>query len=278
MAHTDTPTRLRAALRGDAIYGDDFSAEEIAAWYADEVNGYASLDHQDSSSDIYVYHAIDATYFWPHVQGSSLDVLGLGSAYGSEFTPISRRIGKLTIIEPSEKFWRDKVAGIPAVFVKPEISGQLMFDSGTFDLVTALGVLHHIPNVTQVFTELVRVLKPGGLLAVREPITSMGDWRRPRPGLTGRERGLPWDSVLALAGQSGCQMVNSAMIGFGPLVRLATRRPAAAPWNSRPFVAVDGMLSKFGAFNYSYHRTSLLKRFAPTVGVWLFRKQQECAK
>lgn len=275
MANTDTPARLSAALRGDAIYGDDFSAEEIAAWYADEVNGYASLDHQDSSSDIYVYHAIDATYFWPHVQGSNLNVLGLGSAYGSEFAPIAHRISKLTIIEPSEKFWRENVAGIPARFVKPEISGQMSFDSDTFDLVTALGVLHHIPNVSQVFNELVRVLKPGGLLAMREPITSMGDWRRPRPGLTARERGLPWDLVLALARQAGCQAVNSAMIGFGPLVKLATRRPEAAPWNSRPFVAIDGLLSSFCAFNYSYHRTSLLKRFAPTFGVWLFRKQQE---
>jgi SAM-dependent methyltransferase len=273
MDQTDTDHRLSAAFRGRAIYGDDFNAEEISAWYAAEVDGYASLEHQDSNSDIYVYHAIDEAYLWPQLPGGHLDVMGLGSAFGSEFKPIASRIGSLIIVEPSEKFWRPDVAGVRAQFVKPQPSGQLAFEDDRFDLVTALGVLHHIPNVSLVIAELVRVLKPGGLLAIREPITSMGDWRRPRPGLTPRERGLPWSQVRPIAERAGCSTVRATMIGFGPLVKLATRRPGAAPWNSRSFVAMDALCSRLSAFNYSYHRTTLARRFAPTVGVWLFRKQ-----
>ncbi|MBX9716162.1 MAG: class I SAM-dependent methyltransferase, partial [Burkholderiaceae bacterium] len=264
--------QAKRRVRGETIYGDNFGAADISAWYADEVNGYASLGHQDSNSDVYVYHAMDAAYFWRYLQGTKLDAMGLGSAYGSEFKPIAHRISGLTIVEPSHKFWRNNVAGVPARYVEPDPSGRLAFDSDRFDLVTALGVLHHIPNVSLVLTELLRVLKPGGLLALREPITSMGDWRRQRPGLTARERGLPWHLVEPIVQRAGSSVVDARMIGFAPLVKLASRRPGTTPWNNRLFVGVDALLSRCSAFNYSYHRTSVLRRFAPTVGVWLFRK------
>ena len=273
MHSEDSSTRVASALNGNAIYGDDFGHIDISAWYADEVEGYASLDHQDSNSDIYVYQEIDSTYFWPHLRGSGLDAMGLGSAYGSEFKPIAGSFRALTIVEPSHKFWREEIAGVPASYLEPDPSGRLQLDSGRFDLVTALGVLHHIPNVSLVLGELLRVLKPGGLLAVREPITSMGDWRRLRPGLTARERGLPWQLVVPIALRAGASVVEARMIGFAPLVKMATRRPGAAPWNSRLFVGVDALLSRLSTPNYTYHRTVLWRRFAPTVGVWVFRKQ-----
>lgn len=272
MEPLELANRFELALHGKAIYGDDFSEAEIANWYADEEKGYASLPHLDSMTDVYVYHAIDRKHFWPHLGPEPLSVLGLGSAYGSEFRPVADKIQRLTIVEPAEKFWRAEVAGIPAKFVKPSTSGILPFDSDQFDLATAFGVLHHIPNVSTVLRELVRTLKPGGLLVVREPITSMGDWRRPRRGLTARERGLPWDAVSSIARRAGCTVVEASMIGFGPLVKAATRRPDAMPWNSSLFVGVDGLLSRLSSINYSYHRTSFWRRFAPTMGVWVLQK------
>lgn len=264
--------RIEAALRGKTIYGDDFSRDKIDAWFRDEVNGYASLEHMDSQTDYYAYHAMDAAYAWRYVKGSHLRVLGLGSAYGSEFRPMASRIESLTIVEPAEKFWRSEVAGLPAQFLRPDPSGRLPFDTKSFDLATAFGVLHHIPNVSTVLAELIRVLKPGGQLTIREPITSMGDWRQPRRGLTAHERGIPKDQLAALALANGCTVTSAAFIGFAPLIKLVARNPAASPSNSPHFVRVDRWLSRAFEWNYSYHRTYFLRRFAPTVGCWVLTK------
>lgn len=63
----------------------------------------------------------------------------------------------------------------------------LDFESEQFDLITCLGALHRIPNVSMVVNELYRCLGKGGYLLLREPVVSMGDWSVPREGLTKRE-------------------------------------------------------------------------------------------
>lgn len=268
----DSDARIRSALQGETIYGDDFNLEEIERWFRDEMDGYASLQHIDSQTCQYVYHAMDAAYAWQHLRGSSLHVLGLGSAYGSEFKPILSRIQSLTIVEAGEKFLREEVGGVPVKYVRPEVDGRLRMESDIFDLITAFGVLHHIPNVSAVFKQLVRVLKPGGRLVIREPVTSMGDWRRPRPGLTARERGIPKDKLLELARAHSCTVISSQLIGFGPLIKLATLRQGVYPWNSGAFVRLDRVLSALFSRNYTYHRTNLLRRFAPAIGYWVLSK------
>jgi ubiquinone/menaquinone biosynthesis C-methylase UbiE len=45
----------------------------------------------------------------------------------------------------------------------------LPYSSGTFDAVLCSGMLHHIPDLDQVFSEVRRVLKPNGFMFAREP-------------------------------------------------------------------------------------------------------------
>jgi SAM-dependent methyltransferase len=267
--------RIEAALRGERLYGDDFGAEEIDAWFADEVEGYTNLDHADSQTDTYHYSALDAAYAWRSLPQGRLDVIGLGSAWGSEFKPLADRVRTLTIVEPSKKFWRSDIAGIPATFIMPAPSGLLSFKDASFDVGTVFGVLHHIPNVSQVLAEMARVLRPGGKLFVREPVTSMGDWRRPRYGLTRRERGLPKDFIATLSPRIGMEVTREDLVGFGPLVNLATRGSQAAPWNSPLFVKIDRLLSQMTQWNWTYHRTRLLRRFAPTMGYWVLTRRMD---
>lgn len=263
---------MEAALRGERIFGDDFGPTAVAEWYAAEVDGYSGLDHEDSRSDAYLYEALDKAYVWRHLPDRPLDVMGLGSAYGSEFRPISQRLCSLTIVEPGRKFWRDQVAGVPARYVDPSPGGELPFDSGRFDLVTAFSVLHHVPNASRVIGELARVLAPGGILAIREPITSMGDWRHPRPGLTAHERGLPWPLVAPIAQGAGCTLESAKMVGFAPFLWLAPRVGFKFPFGNPTFVWLDRLFSRAAAFNYRYHRTTFTQRLAPTVGIWVLRK------
>jgi ubiquinone/menaquinone biosynthesis C-methylase UbiE len=107
-------------------------------------------------------------------------VLGFGSAYGDELIPNIQRAQAVTIVDPSGAFSSDTIHGVRASYVKPTPTGALPFSEEEFDLITCFGVLHHIPNVTTVVTELVRTLQPGGHILIREPIVSMGDWRKPR--------------------------------------------------------------------------------------------------
>lgn len=265
--------RIESALQGETLYGDDFSPEEIEAWFVDEMDGYAGLDHVDSLTEVYHYSALDAAYAWHALPRRPLDIIGLGSAWGSEFKPLADRVRSLAIVEPGTKFWRDEIGAIPVKYVMPDPSGRLPFSDASFDVGTAFAVLHHIPNVSQVLGEMARVLRPGGKLFVREPVTSMGDWRRSRRGLTSRERGLPRDFIAQLSDQLGLDVTQQRLVGFGPLLNLASRKHGAAPWNSAWFVKIDRLLSRATEWNWSYHRTSLLRRFAPTTGCWVLTKR-----
>ncbi|MFO1522890.1 MAG: class I SAM-dependent methyltransferase [Kiritimatiellia bacterium] len=88
------------------------------------------------------------------------------------------------------------------------------FAADTFDLATCFGTLHHIPNVSQVLRELYRVMKPGGFALIREPAISMGDWTRPRPGLTRNERGLPFSWLTKTSREIGFQIRRSTACVF----------------------------------------------------------------
>jgi len=53
---------------------------------------------------------------------------------------------------------------------------RLPYDDGTFDLVVGHAVLHHIPDVENAFTEMLRVLKPGGRFVICGEPTRYGDF------------------------------------------------------------------------------------------------------
>jgi SAM-dependent methyltransferase len=266
---------VESALRGEKLFGDDFNAEEVEQWFADEARGYSELSHADAQLPIYAYGALDSKYFWPFTPVPSPTALGLGSAYGLEFAAIATRLRAVHILEPAKRYWSDSVAGVPARYIEPLPSGVIPFPDESFDLVVAFGVLHHVPNVSFVLGEISRVLAPRGVVAVREPLVSMGDWRKPRPGLTARERGLPLKVFRGMVERAGLSIRHEAVIGFGPLLHVASRIGLSLPWNSRAFVVFDRVLSRLTCWNYTYHRTSFFRRFAPTIGCFVLDKPEK---
>lgn len=272
-SNTQLPSdEIESCLAGQRLYGDDFSQSQIEAWYEGEKEGYAGLGAGDRENYRYAYRALNMRHgfrYLPDVRFTH--ALGLGSAYGDEFVPLKSRVGRLTIVDPSERFENAEVHGIPAEYVKPRPDGRLPFADSSFDLVTCLGVLHHIPNVSFVLGELQRVCKLGGIALVREPIVSMGDWRKPRRGLTRNERGIPLQLFRLAIEKAGFETVHEGLCVFPPLVKMAGKL-GIAPFNNDFITWLDDVMAHAFEFNTRYHATHWLHRFRPASAYFVLTK------
>lgn len=269
---------IDAYFSGERLYGDDLSEPEICNWYRDEGEGYANLGASDSSGYRYVYHALN---WWHGYRGVSIEpgarVLGFGSAYGEELLPVLSNSSEIFIIDPSDAFVRDSIHGVPCRYVKPIPSGALSFEDATFDLATAFGVLHHVPNVTAVMHELARVIRPNGLFLLREPVVSMGDWRYPRVGLTKHERGIPLHLLCVIIEKAGFTIERQQYCVFPPLSRLF-RWLRTDVYNSRVLTLLDAGLSWLFVWNLHYHPKNFWQKIRPTSVFFVLRRNPPVAQ
>jgi SAM-dependent methyltransferase len=244
---------------GKSLYGDDFSPEEIEAWFRDEQEGCYNLP-EERRARLYAYHALNWRHGFRHLPAGPFErVLVIGGAYGDELLPVLDRAKNITILEPSDGFSNPRFE-----YVKPCASGRMPFADNVFDLVICFGVLHHIPNVSRVVKELARCAKPGGWLLVREPIHSMGNWDQPRFGLTRRERGIPIAVMRQIVAGTGLQIVRERRCAFPLISRLERfRKKEDYVYNSRWMTAMDDYLSNLPFWPKQYHATNLVQRLRP---------------
>lgn len=259
-------------LSGQKLFGDDFSPNEIEQWHKDEMEGYAELGAKNRESYRYVYHALNSIHGFRPIENRRFDhALGLGSAYGDEFLPIIEKIGRLTISDPSDAFVQDQVHGVPCKYVKPSVDGMMPFQDGAFDLITCFGVLHHIPNVTAVVNEISRCLAKEGIVLIREPIVSMGDWTKPRPGLTRRERGIPMNLFEAIIKKAGFKIMHQSLCVFSPIPRIFNRLGVPA-YNSKIVARLDRVLSLLFKWNLRYHADGFFLKIRPSSVYFVLSK------
>jgi SAM-dependent methyltransferase len=253
------PKSVDECLSGNFLYGDDFSAEMSKHWFDQEQT--ACFDIAAATEGyLYSYHALHWEHGYRYLPKKLFrKVLGFGSARGDEFDGIRERCGEITIVEPADGY---KTQG--AHYVKPAPDGSLPFVDGSFDLITCFGVLHHICKVSVAFAELARCLAAGGFLLVSEPITSMGDWRRPRTGLTPNERGIPLRLFHRMIQAGGLSVLRETPTEFRPLMN-ASLACGIRPFNSRAVTRADALICKF--LPYRYHAKSVLEKFRP-VGIY----------
>ena len=257
-------------LSGAKLHGNDFNVADIKRWYDEETEGYADLVKRNADHR-YVYHALDQFCGYRHTTlRSPFNALGMGSAFGDELLPVIDTLSEIVILEPS-KWLADHTKIERATYVTPNVTGEIELPTDTFDLITCLGVLHHIPNVSFVLGELYRCLRCGGYMLLREPIVSQGDWTKPRPGLTKNERGIPLAILDGMLESTGFEVVARNLWDFSPLSRLC-KMLGVATYNSYLVVLIDRVMSKLFGLNTRYHRVRMWHKFGSSSVYYVLTK------
>ena len=259
-------------LAGEKLYGDDFSTSQIEEWFEDEKEAYYDLGDRDPKRYVYEYHALNYHHGFRFLPPQTFrQVLGVGSAYGEELRPIAANVGSITIIDSSESFKVSQLAGKPVEFARAQFDGRLPFADEVFDLAVCFEVLHHVANVTTLVNEVRRCLLPGGYALLCEPIISMGDWRRPRQGLTKRERGIPLNIFREIIGSGGLQVLRERKCMFSLTSRL--RYIMHSPvYNSRLCTALDAWICRLPFWPKQYHARFAVQKLRPRCVFYVVRK------
>ena len=265
-------------LLGRRLHGDDLDEPGLQKWFADEQNGYADLagsvgetEAEDdfgpaggSAAPANRFHA------FAHLGNRRFArCLALGAASGREYAPLAGRVDRFVAIEPGRRFWRPTIVGAHAEYRTPTLRGTLDLADGSCDLACSFGVLHHIANVGEVLAEVARVLAPGAPLLVREPITSLGDFRVPRRGLTRNERGIPHAMMDRLLAQAGFAVVSRRFVNFPGTRELPARLGLRNAWDNPLIARIDAALGWAMAWNARYWRPRLIDKLAPRSAYWV---------
>lgn len=262
---------------GKAVYGDDFNIDQIKAWYNEESEAYADLGSKEKDTYNYGYHKINHLHGFKYLPAATNfeRALAFGAAWGHEILPVIDRISELHIIEPSDNLRSETIGNLRPIYSKPTVEGVINYPDNYFELVTCLGVIHHIPNVSFVLSELCRVTKPGGYILLREPVISMGDWTVPRKGLTRNERGIPLNIFRSILAGQQVEIVNEALCFcmsafFQRFWGKVSDRPV---YTFNSYLLFDKWMSKLTRNNLHYHATTKLQRIAGQSVYYVLKKK-----
>lgn len=277
---TSLPATVGQDIRsGRVLVGDDLDDRGIRKWFAEEEEAFYEDDSGNSHVDPYYLYmrALTPRLGWRALRRTTTSprsMLVLGPGPGLEVNPIIASDGSWNIffVEASENFRRELSVRFPSATVLPATSaGTIAVASGSIDLVLALSVLHHIPNVSFVLHELARVLRPGGHLIVREPCSSMGDWSRPRSA-TPNERGISKQWMQDAAQSAGLDAAQEPIpVLFYPLAIVTKALRASWLMRTSAYRLLDIGVSRLVAFNDSYWREKWLQKLAPSAYFYVFR-------
>lgn len=138
---------------------DAAASEKFSRAYFDEIEAYRY------ATEPYIFSFAQFTRF----HGKSMLEIGLGA--GTDFLQWVRA-GALAhgidLTEQSIEHVRRRLAvyGLEARDLRVSDAENLPYPDNHFDLVYSWGVIHHSPNTVRALEEIVRVLKPGGVMKI----------------------------------------------------------------------------------------------------------------
>lgn len=287
------PTETRASRRsslpevipsdiklGKVLFGDDFDAHQLAQWVAQEREAFFTNDAGNSDVDPwyaymrYVNHRLGFARI-ANSLGTRGSILVIGPGSGVEMTGFAARnpAWSMHFIEASPSFRaRLRETWPESVVIEPSVLGDVALHNDSEDVVCAFSVLHHVANVTKLVTEAFRVMRKGGYFLVREPCSSMGDWRYPRAA-TPNERGISKELLVRIAMTAGFRIAYAPIpVLFEPMNRAIKQ---TIGYSLIPFgilYAIDRVVSRIAALNDHYWRDTWYKKFGPSSYFYVFQK------
>jgi ubiquinone/menaquinone biosynthesis C-methylase UbiE len=280
-AITSLPTTISAEIKaGQVLAGDDYTPQQISRWYAEEKEAFYFYDNGNSKIDAHDAYLRTLTLRLAEKalrnrRGQHRTMLVLGPGTGLEIDSILNYDSaiKVIFVEASENLREGLLTRFPrSIVLPPKESGELSIESNSIDIVLALSVLHHIPNVSYLLKEFARVLRNEGYAILREPCSSMGDWRTAR-GLTPNERGIPRSWMLKNARRFQLEAVTRPVpILFNPLSRLIKKIKCDDFMLTSAYFWLDYSLSNLLSINDWYWRDTWLKKIGPSGYFYVLTK------
>lgn len=131
--------------------------------------------------------ANSAAYLLPHL-GPEQTLLDIGAGPGTITADLAGLVGSVTAAEVSDEVLqlaRDEIAarGLTNVSFDVQDVHRLSYPDDSFDVVHAHQVLQHVADPVLALTELARVTRPGGLVAVRDSDYAAFAWYPLLPAL-----------------------------------------------------------------------------------------------
>jgi SAM-dependent methyltransferase len=277
---TSLPNKISSGIKsGEILAGDSFSGNELRIWYEQEKEAYYAAESQTAYEDPwykYMRYTNEKIFFRiipKNLNSGSIMFLGAGSGIEANNFYQLNPDWKLNFIESSDDFKSVLLSNfIGSDVIDSSIEGKINLESNSNDIVCAFCVLHHIANVTDVINEIYRVTKPGGLFFVREPCSSMGDWRFQRSA-TPNERGISKKFMIKAATEAGFNVKkNPVSIVFEPINKLLSKIGILEIIPLQLIYFLDRLLSWILSFNDLYWRDRFYKKFGPSSYAYIFQK------
>ena len=274
------PTQISDEIKlGKVLVGDEFTEPQLAEWVRQEQEAFYDGDAGNSDVDpwySYMRHVNDVLGFSKIrgvTQSGSILVLGPGSGVEVDRFASEHPQWSLHFLEASVNFRSRLREKWPAsVIIEPLVSGDISLETNSIDIVCAFSVLHHIANVSKTLRETFRVMRPGGFVFIREPCSSMGDWRFARSA-TPNERGISRDLLVSMALATGFDLARPPTpVLFEPINKVLKK---TIGYSAIPFgvlYAIDRALSSLAALNDYYWRDTWYKKIGPSSYFYVFRK------
>jgi ubiquinone/menaquinone biosynthesis C-methylase UbiE len=107
-------------------------------------------------------------YIRPHAPESLKDrlVLDVGAGSGRHSYEANRFGARVIAVDVGDAIHVARRNLPPEILTVQADAEQLPFDDATFDLVMAIGVLHHLPDPRRALNSLARVVRPGGCIHI----------------------------------------------------------------------------------------------------------------
>lgn len=270
-------------IEGKKLAGDDIAVSQLLSWYKEEeefFNNKETKQYALNTEKDYFYEYLRSLQFkLPKIFKNeslikTLKILCIGPGDGEEVRVIKNLNTKnLIFIESSPDFIDIlKKKFNSSKFLKSNPMGDFDLKNNSIDVVICYSVLHHIPNVSKILKECYRVLNENGTLLIREPCSSMGDWKNPNRKCSPNERGISKNWMCNQLKQIGFSKIKFWPIAFLPLSKIFKVIGFQSIITSSFYFYLDLFFSIIISFNNKYFRKSNFEKLAPSAFFYEIKK------